>query len=135
MLSRMPDIYDIDTTFVNLGRAGETDLLAATPSFFPDLVSGKLGVGPGRLVSSFDFEGAWDSWEVHPNGDEIVVLIEGAAEFRLERSEGRIDTVRIDRRGQFVFVARGTWHTGVGLPRARMLFITDGEGTEHRPAD
>ncbi len=126
--------YDIDSTFAHLGLDGSTDLLDVTPSFFPDLVSGKLGVGPGRLVSSFSFEGAWDSWEVHPNGDELVVLIEGAAELRLERADGRVDAVRVDRPGQFVFVERGTWHTACGLTKARMLFVTDGEGTDHRPA-
>lgn len=131
----MDDVYDIESTFVGLGRDGETNLLEVTPSFWPDLVSGKLEVGPGRMVSGYSFDGPWDSWEVHPKGDELVVLIEGAAELRLERSDDRIDSVRVDRPGQFVFVPRGTWHTICALPTARMLFITDGEGTDHRPAE
>lgn len=131
----MGPTYDIETTFVNLGRDGSTDLLEVTPSFWPDLAGGKLDAGPGRLVSLFAFEGAWDNWEVHPNGDEIVVLLEGAADMRLELADGTVETVRLDRPGSYVFVARGTWHTGCGVPSARMLFITDGEGTEHRPAE
>jgi len=135
MLWHMSHAYDIDTTFVNLGQDGSTDLLEVTPSFWPDLVGGKLGAGPGRLVSSFTFEGAWDNWEVHPNGDEIVVLVEGAADMRFERADGSVDTLLLDRPGSFIFVERGTWHTGCGVPSARMIFITDGEGTDHRPAE
>ena len=91
MLWRMADVYDLERSFVNLGLDGSTDLLEGTDSFFPDLVSGKLGVGPGRLLSFFAFEGPWDSWEVHPNGDEIVLLREGRVLL-----ESRLDSSRDD---------------------------------------
>lgn len=106
MLSSMASSYDVESTFVSLGLDGSTDLLEVTDSFFPDLVS----------------------------GDELVMLIEGAADMTLEGKDGGQDVVRLDRPSSFVFVERGAWHTGCGAPSARMLFITDGEGTDHRPA-
>ena len=36
--------------------------------------------------------------------------------------------------GAYVLVPRGTWHTAKTSTRCRMLFVTAGEGTEHRPA-
>lgn len=129
----MSDPVDLAKTFVSLERDGRTRLLEVNETFWPDLASGKLA-GPGRLLSLFAFEGAWDSWEVHPNGDEVVLLLEGAAEMKLERPDGAIETVRLDRPGCFVLIERGTWHTASGDGPTRMLFVTDGEGTEHRPA-
>lgn len=125
---------DLASTFVSLERDGRTRLLELTDSFWPDIASGKLGLGPGRLLSLLAFEGAWDSWEVHPNGDEVVLLLEGTAEMKLERADGEVEVVRLERPGTFVLIERGTWHTGYGNGPARMLFVTDGEGTRHRPA-
>src|SRR5262249_8539472 len=31
----------------------------------------------GRLVSMHTFSKPWDSWEMHPKGDELVVCVEG----------------------------------------------------------
>ena len=31
----------------------------------------------GRLVTMHTFSEPWDSWEVHPHGEELVVCIEG----------------------------------------------------------
>jgi hypothetical protein len=133
MLAEMGPRFDLESTFVNLGRDGSTVPLEVTESFWQDLGSGKLGAGPGRLLSLFAFEGAWEVWEVHPNGDEIVLLLEGAADMTLERAGGN-EVVRLDSPGSFVLIERGTWHTARSDGPARMLFITDGEGTDHRPA-
>ena len=32
----------------------------------------------GRLVSMFTFDSSWDSWEVHPQGSEVVLCTAGA---------------------------------------------------------
>ena len=126
--------FDLEKTFVSLGRDRRTVLMEVTDSFWPDLVSGKIGTGDGRLLSLFAFEKPWDSWEIHPNGDEIVLLLEGEAEMSLERKDGKTEIVRLEKPGSFVLIERGTWHTArTGVP-TRMLFLTDGEGTENRPA-
>ena len=71
---------------------------------------------------------------IHPTGDEIVFLIEGSVEMTLEPEDGGAsDVVSMSRPGQYVIIPRGTWHTARTDVPTRMLFITDGEGTRHRP--
>ena len=83
-------------------------------------------------MSEFVCEGDWGNWEMHPNGDEFVYLLDGDIEFQLETIEGVI-AQRISGRGAVV-VPRGVWHTAKVFKPSRMFFITMGAGTEHRPA-
>ncbi|MDR7335819.1 cupin [Roseateles asaccharophilus] len=89
-------------------------------------------LGRDWLMSEFTCDADWGSWEMHPNGDEFVYLLEGDIEFLLETAEGVV-TQRISGRGAVV-VPRGTWHTAKVFLPSRMFFITLGAGTEHRPA-
>ena len=34
-------------------------------------------LGEGRLVSMFRFEESWTSWEMHPAGEELVLVVQG----------------------------------------------------------
>lgn len=120
-------------TYAHLGEAGEAVAIELTDSFWPDLISGKLDLGPGRLVSLYEFDSDWDSWEAHPNGDEIVCLIAGAMTMQLE-GEGGVETVSLSEPGEFLIVPRGVWHTAQVPDSCRALFITAGDGTQHRPA-
>jgi quercetin dioxygenase-like cupin family protein len=70
---------------------------------------------------------------MHPNGDEIVALISGAATLILEGSHGQHQEVVLNRPGSYAFVPRGTWHTARVREPTTMFFITAGEGTRHRP--
>lgn len=88
-------------------------------------------LGRNWLVSEFSCDADWGSWEMHPQGDEFVYLLEGDIEFLLELPEG-LHAQRIDGRGAVV-VPRGVWHTARVFKPSRMFFITLGAGTEHRP--
>jgi mannose-6-phosphate isomerase-like protein (cupin superfamily) len=131
----MANAYEIGGTFVHLGNDRSTAALGVTETFWQDLTSGKLGdFGGGRMVSGFAFDTPWAMWEVHPNGDELVLLLAGSVEMTLEHAGGEREVVRMSKVGEFVIVPRGTWHTARTDVSTQMLFITDGEGTEHRPA-
>lgn len=41
-----------------------------------------------ELISCYEFEPDWSSWEVHPHGDEIVLLISGDVAFLLQTESG-----------------------------------------------
>jgi mannose-6-phosphate isomerase-like protein (cupin superfamily) len=83
------------------------------------------------LVSTHEFNADWPTWEIHPSGDEIVVLLSGTATLvlREDDSEAR---VQLAGPGAYVVVPRNTWHTARVSGTTRMLFITRGEGTENR---
>ncbi|MBW8846856.1 MAG: cupin [Burkholderiales bacterium] len=88
-------------------------------------------LGHDWLVSEFACDGDWGSWEMHPDGEEFVYLLQGDIEFQLETVEGVV-AQRITGRGAVV-VPRGVWHTAKVFQPSRMFFITMGAGTQHRP--
>ncbi|WP_332459830.1 cupin domain-containing protein [Achromobacter denitrificans] len=68
---------------------------------------------------------------MHPEADEVVRLISGAAELRLEWPTG-IQAVRLQAGDAYV-IPKGAWHTVKVLKPCRMLHVTMGAGTQHRP--
>ena len=84
-----------------------------------------------ELVSCHEFEQDWGSWEIHPHGDEIVVLLSGRASFVLQLENGE-KTVELDEAGKYVIVPRNVWHTAKTKEKTSMLFITPGEDTQHK---
>lgn len=122
---------DLSNTFVVLGPGQTADPVEVTPTIYQDLVARFEGFKGRTLVARYEFGSDWPSWEVHPQGDEVVVLMSGAAEMIFDERGGK-RSVRLSRPGEFVIVPRGTWHTAkISTPTA-MLFITPGEGTEHK---
>ena len=125
--------HRMETTFVHLGPDGSSVPLQVTQSFWEELSSGKFAyLGPGRLVSQFHCAENWTSWEMHPNGEEFVCLLAGAVDLVLSH-DGTESRVALKSQGSFAIVPRGTWHTANVHEPSSMLFITSGEGTEHRP--
>lgn len=86
----------------------------------------------GRLVSMHTFTASWNSWEVHPHGEEVVLCLEGAMTLLQEHADGSTDTVTISA-GEYAINPPGTWHTADVEHTTKALFITAGAGTEHRP--
>jgi mannose-6-phosphate isomerase-like protein (cupin superfamily) len=83
------------------------------------------------LIASYDFEADWGVWERHPAGDELVILLSGAARMALRHAAGE-EFVELSVPGSFIVVPRNTWHTAYVTVKTRMLFVTPGEGTENR---
>lgn len=84
-----------------------------------------------RLVSMGSFEGAWDVWEMHPSGAEVVLCTNGMLSLTQELPEGDVTTVL--RQGEYLINPAGVWHTANDECKGTALFITAGVGTEHRP--
>ena len=86
----------------------------------------------GRLVSLYSFAEGWDSWEMHPAGDEVVLCTAGSLTLHQEYPDGRTETVTLGP-GDYAINPPGVWHTADVEREATALFITAGEGTQHRP--
>jgi len=86
----------------------------------------------GRLVSLYTFSESWDSWEMHPAGDELVVCLSGEVILHQEAPDGTTGQVTLGA-GQYAVNAPGVWHTADVAQAATVLFITSGLGTQHRP--
>jgi mannose-6-phosphate isomerase-like protein (cupin superfamily) len=86
----------------------------------------------GRLVSMFRFMESWDTWEMHPAGDEVVICVSGAMTLHQEHRDGSTAVVTIGP-GEYAINPPGTWHTADVAGAATGIFITAGLGTETRP--
>jgi mannose-6-phosphate isomerase-like protein (cupin superfamily) len=124
----------LDSTYVHLGDDGAGTPVPVTETFWPELMGGQLAhLEAGRMAMLFRFTRDWDSWETHPNGEELVLLIEGAADLVLE--EGEMErAIPLRTPGDFALVPRDAWHTARVHAPTTMAFITPGKGTRHRPA-
>jgi mannose-6-phosphate isomerase-like protein (cupin superfamily) len=85
----------------------------------------------GRLVSLHRFETSWDSWEMHPEGSEVVLCTEG--EITLVQEIDGEHRRSLLRPGEYAINPAGVWHTAEVHKAAAALFITPGLGTRHRP--
>ena len=86
----------------------------------------------GRLVSQHSFEEDWLAWEMHPLGDELVICTEGEMLLHQEFPDGRRESITLTA-GEYAINPPGVWHIADVPSRATAIFVTAGEGTQHRP--
>jgi mannose-6-phosphate isomerase-like protein (cupin superfamily) len=126
---------DLRSTCLRLRPDCSIEKLPVDATFWSRLMGGELGdFRHEYLVTCFSCNADWSNWEMHPQGDEIVALMSGAATLVLESGDGTRREVELTQPGSFALVPRGTWHTARVSTATTMFFITPGEGTQHRPA-
>lgn len=86
----------------------------------------------GRLVSLYRFTENWESWEMHPAGDEVVLCLGGRMTLHQELADGTRTSVTIGA-NDYAINPPGAWHTADIEGEVTALFITAGAGTQHRP--
>ena len=124
---------DIQQTYLHVQDGGATVPLPVSATFWQELGSGAYPqLEQGRLMSAYTFAEPWAMWERHLAGEELVMLLSGAATLVLEESQGERE-VHLKTVGSYVLVPRGVWHTARTTVPTTMLFLTPGAGTEHRP--
>jgi predicted enzyme related to lactoylglutathione lyase/mannose-6-phosphate isomerase-like protein (cupin superfamily) len=131
----MTDVVDLAAHNIILDAVGGARCVAGGDGFWTALARGAYPEldDTGRLVALFECDSDWNNWEMHPDGEELVILISGRATFVLEIQDGEREIV-ISRPGEMIIVPRGTWHTARVDSPVRMLFVTAGKGTVNRDA-
>ena len=134
------DTIDLATNYLLLEPDGAAVLLPGGGDFWSQLMSGDvadpgirrlIGSEKGRLLSALSMGADWTNWEMHPAGDEILFMLEGKATFVLDPSDG-LREVALNS-GRLLVIPQGVWHTAKVSEPARLLAITAGSGTQHRP--
>jgi mannose-6-phosphate isomerase-like protein (cupin superfamily) len=135
------DTIDLLKNYLLLEPDGAAVLLPGGGDFWRQLMSGDptdpgirqlMASENGRLLSVLSMGADWTNWEMHPAGDEILFMLEGAATFLLDLPEGlRRVSLSAER---LLVIPKGVWHTAKVSGPARLLAITAGRGTQHRPA-
>ena len=124
----------LDAAYVHLRDDASAVPVDVTETFWDELTSGQRPeLDAGRLVMKFEFDCAWPTWECHPAGEELGVLVTGSAELVLD-VDGAERVIELRVPGDYVLIPRGVWHTARTSEPTAMLFVTPGRGTAHRPA-
>jgi mannose-6-phosphate isomerase-like protein (cupin superfamily) len=135
------DTIDLLKNYLLLEPDGTAVRLPGGGEFWGQLMSGAatdpgirrlMGSEQGRLLTALPMNADWTNWEMHPAGDEILFMLEGNATFILELSSGPKEIALAA--GRLLVVPKGVWHTAKVSKPARLLAITAGLGTQHRPA-
>lgn len=77
------------------------------------------------------FSAPWDTWEMHPEGAEVVLCTAGTLTIVQEIDGAERRTTL--QPGEYVINEPGVWHTADAEGSATAVFITAGVGTQHRP--
>jgi mannose-6-phosphate isomerase-like protein (cupin superfamily) len=120
--------FNIADEFVVLSPDKVAYTVVNSPTVYQDLAR-EFGDFKGHeIIALHEFHEDWSSWEVHPNGDETVVLLSGSATFVIKLG-GSDHEVTLNKPGDTVIVPTAAWHTARITEPTNMLFITPGEGT------
>jgi len=123
-LSETPIHLDFDIPAVPLRNFGFDG-----PSF-EAYIDAHCGNDPGRIVMIEASPADWKHWECHTLGDEIVIVLEGKANFIQEL--GGEQVVLSVQAGSAIINPRGVWHTADVSEPLKAIYITPAKGTEHR---
>ena len=122
--------FDPSSTYVCLSPSGTASTIEVTPDFWRNIGTHQ-GLIEGRLVAAFPCKADWPHWEMHPHGEEILVLLSGKLTMVFDEG-GKEREVPLGQ-GRACVVPRGVWHRAIVHEPGNMLGITYGRGTEHRP--
>ena len=131
--------FDLAKTYAYLEDGGEAPLVMSAERFWKEMMSGspqspdvvRVARGDGWLVGKYQMIEDTRTWEMHPLGDELLVMLSGRMDLILEQ-EGKESVVELPA-GKACLVPRGTWHRQVARAAGDYLGATYGKGTQHRP--
>ncbi len=130
--------YDLSKTPIHLGsQVGADNPAVPLPGFgfdgpaFEGYIARHCTLGaPGRLIMVESTPKNWGAWECHTEGDEIVIVLEGKAEF-IQEIEGEQHKTPVGP-GSTVINPAGVWHTADVAEPMKAIYITPCPGTQHR---
>ena len=125
-----PAIHDPSEVYVHLHADHALHLEPVDEQFWAS-IGDRTDLHRGRLVTGMGTDGDWSVWEMHPQGDELILITEGAVRFHLD--DGEEVTRHEVRAPEYIVVPAGVWHTMDEVEPGRAVIVTWGEGTQHRP--
>ena len=120
--------FDLEDTYLSLD--GQGALRTHPVAGFWETIGGNADL-MGTLVAAYVSEDDWPNWEMHPAGEEVLILVEGRMTMILDEPGGerRVEMAA----GGTCIVPKGVWHRALVPETSRFIGITYGAGTRHRP--
>lgn len=125
-----PAIHDPSLVYAFLHAGPEISLEPVTDTFWPT-IGARDDLQRGRLITGITTDNDWDTWEMHPAAEEVIIVTEGSSRFHLD--DGEAVTEHVVGAPCYLIVPTGAWHTMDVIEPGRAIVITWGEGTRHRP--
>jgi hypothetical protein len=119
----------LEQTYLWIDDDGTATPVEAGPDFWPNLISGQtMPAGRWLLGASPRTPVGLPQWDVHPEGECISVLLDGAVDVVQRISDGE-RTVSLRRPGDTCCTPRGVAHRSIVQEPGRWLFFVAGDGT------
>lgn len=122
--------FDLETTYLALDGKGTVIPMPVTDDFW--MLIDESPAASRSMMAVYPVSTDWPHWEMHPDGDEVLVLIDGQIDMLLD--DGQSESTAEMRAGSTLVVPAGTWHRALVRAPGKLLGFTYGPGTEHRPA-
>lgn len=123
--------FDLRSTYVHLLADGRAAPIPVDDQFWATIAT-RTELHDGFLVTRGRSTEDWPHWEMHPEGEELVVLLSGAVDLVLDDGTHEQTVPLRPERGTWIN-PRGVWHRAIVHEPSEMLFATAGRGTRHRP--
>jgi mannose-6-phosphate isomerase-like protein (cupin superfamily) len=120
--------FDLRSNFIVIDSELCCTPVAVGPMLYQDLDRDFSNFKQCCLFAEYTFDQDWPTWEMHPAGDEILYLIVGSVDLVLLENNCE-HIVHLNEPGKSTIVPRGIWHTTRVIEKAKILFMTPGEGT------
>lgn len=130
MADTSPRSHSLQRDFVVLNPDKRATIEAADAGLYQRLDANYADFAGHELIALHQFDSDWPTWEIHPHGDELVVLMSGQITFVMRLPEGE-ECVRLTEPGSYAIVPRNVWHTARTDVPCSVLFVTPGQGTQN----
>jgi mannose-6-phosphate isomerase-like protein (cupin superfamily) len=117
---------DLADTYLHLERGAGLRVLDVDDNFWAT-IDQRADLDDGRLVMATPVTTDWTSWEMHPHGDEVILVTEGVVRVHVDPGEPVVVPAP-----DLVVMPAGNCHTMDVIEPARVVTITWGAGTQHR---
>ena len=86
--------FDLMNTYAQLRDDGMALVTEGGDAFWSSLES-RPELHGGRLLGATAQTKDWPQWEIHPAGDEILILMSGAFGLQIERADDTVETIEM----------------------------------------
>jgi len=125
------ETHSLESERLFIDGSGGVAAVPITPDFYAK-IRNRADLG-GTLISYGAGNGTPSMrWEMHPAGEEILIIMEGTPVIIFEHPDGREES-KLCRSGEAVIVPRGVWHRIERTEGSKILYITYGTGTTGKP--
>jgi len=122
--------FDLENTYLALDGKGGVIPMPVTDDFWMRIDDSPAATR--SMMAIYLVEADWPQWEMHPHGEEVLVLLDGRLDMQMD--DGAAQYTAEMHAGTTLIVPAGTWHRALVRAPGKLLGFTYGPGTEHRPA-